>query len=351
MSSHRMERNLARVESRVAVSIKRPTPATRLGTLLPKMRRLLRESPTRSALPLVHPFPAPLSPHVARTIIERITSRSGVVLDPMAGSGMVPLAALSLGRTCNALDIDPLALLTIKVQCGSYDLEELERVGRFTLLRAERLVRRVAVLDRRLERDFDRPTRDFIKRWFPLKARRGLLALWQAIGEASPVRLRDPLKIAFSHVIIAKTAGVSRAIDLPHTRPHRLVGKRVPDPIAMFPRRLHELVQRLRERGPMPSRATLNLRRGDVRRIPCSDGSVDLVLTSSPHANAIDYMRAHKFTLVWMGYSVSTLANVRAQMIGAEQPRRADGADGIRNQLVWADGSTGLRRRATRCRR
>jgi len=49
---------------------------------------------------------------------------------------------------------------------------------------------------------------------------------------------------------------------------------------------------------------------------------VDFVLTSSPYANAIDYMRSHKFSLVWMGLSVSKLAMIRGQMVGAERGQR-----------------------------
>src|SRR5262249_20585172 len=43
-----------------------------------------------------------------------------------------------------------------------------------------------------------------------------------------------------------------------------------------------------------------------------------LVLTSPPYLNAIDYMRCSKFSLVWMGYSVSELRRIRGESIGTE---------------------------------
>ena len=36
------------------------------------------------------------------------------------------------------------------------------------------------------------------------------------------------------------------------------------------------------------------------------------------YANAIDYMRAHKFSLVWFGECIGELGKLRAQYIGAE---------------------------------
>ena len=58
---------------------------------------------------------------------------------------------------------------------------------------------------------------------------------------------------------------------------------------------------------------------GDARAIPLAAESVHLVVTSPPYANAIDYMRAHKFSLVWFGDSIGDLSNLRAQYIGSER--------------------------------
>ncbi len=44
-----------------------------------------------------------------------------------------------------------------------------------------------------------------------------------------------------------------------------------------------------------------------------------MIVTSPPYAsNAIDYMRAHKFSLVWMGFSVDDLGQRRSRTIGGE---------------------------------
>ena len=294
-------------------------PAKRLHDLIENQWRSLRERPTWKALALVHPFAAPMSPYLAERIINAATEADDVVLDPMAGSGTVPVTAMALSRSCWAMDIDPLALMIMEVRCGRYSQKEIEYAADRVLTQALDLQRDYRALDARFRKDFDEETQGFINYWFPLQARRSLIALWDAVCQVEPKHVRLPLKVAFSRTIIAKTAGASYAVDLPHTRPHRDFAKEVPDPLVLFPRRVKELVRLMHNGRGSNDRPTLHLISGDARKLPLNDNSVDLILTSSPYANAIDYMRAHKFSLVWMGYKISYLRELRARMIGAER--------------------------------
>lgn len=57
----------------------------------------------------------------------------------------------------------------------------------------------------------------------------------------------------------------------------------------------------------------------DAQQIPLANDSVDLVVTSPPYAsNAIDYMRAHKFSLIWLGHKIDDLGQLRREYIGGE---------------------------------
>jgi hypothetical protein len=60
------------------------------------------------------------------------------------------------------------------------------------------------------------------------------------------------------------------------------------------------------------------IRRGDARSLPLGDGSVDVVITSPPYLNAIDYMRCNKFSLIWMGHRIPDLRELRSRNIGTE---------------------------------
>lgn len=60
--------------------------------------------------------------------------------------------------------------------------------------------------------------------------------------------------------------------------------------------------------------------RGDARQLTSvENGSVDLVLTSPPYLNQIDYIRGHRLALVWLGHRVSELRDIRSSTIGAER--------------------------------
>ena len=58
---------------------------------------------------------------------------------------------------------------------------------------------------------------------------------------------------------------------------------------------------------------------GDCRSVPLGDETVDLIVTSPPYANALDYMRAHKFSLVWLGSTIKPLSTLRGKYIGSEK--------------------------------
>jgi hypothetical protein len=74
-------------------------------------------------------------------------------------------------------------------------------------------------------------------------------------------------------------------------------------------RKLH--IERLR------SVAVVNV--GDARQMnQVPDASVDIIVTSPPYLNAIDYLRGHRLALVWLGFTLKDLREVRAAAIGSE---------------------------------
>jgi DNA modification methylase len=60
------------------------------------------------------------------------------------------------------------------------------------------------------------------------------------------------------------------------------------------------------------------VKRGDARKLEIGGQSIDLVLSSPPYLNAIDYIRCSKFSLVWMGHTISELREIRGASVGTE---------------------------------
>ena len=265
----------------------------------------------------LHAFAAKFPPQLPRAFIRGLTEPGDLVLDPMMGSGTPILEASFEGCDVIGLDIDPLALRLSHVKAMSFDAEDLLAFGRKVVSSATDLVSQTDRIDSGLSRRFDRRSKAFIDYWFTPATQRELISLILGIENVPDGPVRRFLELTFSSIIITKSGGVSRAIDLAHSRPHIVEAKTPKNVIEEFAGKLRKNIKSLAQRGSNGSMAAPL--RADARHMPLADCVADLVVTSPPYANAIDYMRAHKFSLVWLGKSVSGLADLRAEYIGAER--------------------------------
>jgi len=242
------------------------------------------------------------------------------VLDPMMGSGTVLAMARARGHRGFGFDLDPLAVLISKVWTTANDPDEVREASRKALASAKDLFADISD-EAAYPRDADEETREFVSYWFDPQARRQLTALSTYIDQVSQDTTRNVLWCAYSRLIITKQAGASLARDLAHSRPHRCYTEAPLKPLEKFPASVERVLNntissKAADRGPAP---TIHL--GDARKLPVGSGSIDLVVTSPPYLNAIDYVRCSKFSLVWMGESVGGLRQVRACSVGTEAGR------------------------------
>ncbi|MBW1795719.1 MAG: hypothetical protein JRF30_12610 [Deltaproteobacteria bacterium] len=266
-----------------------------------------------------HAFPAKFPPQLPKKFIIGLTLPGERVLDPMSGSGTAVLEALLLGRHGIGVDIDPLALTIGKVKVTPVDLGQLIRSGESVIERATHTLRfKRQELKAALAARFDPPTKKFVDYWFLGETQLELLALIQEIEGISDHNVCRFLEIALSSIIITKSGGVSLAYDLAHTRPHRLADKVPRSPIDEFEKRLNKNLKHINKLAWGAGQAHLVC--GNTQTVGIADNSIDLIITSPPYAaNAIDYMRAHKFSLVWFGYSIDSLGRMRGDYIGGER--------------------------------
>ncbi len=172
--------------------------------------------------------------------------------------------------------------------------------------------------------------RDFICYWFPSRSQKQLFALAAAITELSADSERDFAWVVFSSLIIAKSAGASFALDISRSRPHKRPEKRIVLPFDGWRPRFKAAMSR-HPFVDVERKGHAEVRAGDARSLPLPDDEIDLVLTSPPYLTAIDYLRAHKFSLVWMGHELETLRELRGTMMGTE--RGLWSRDGLPTQM------------------
>ena len=279
----------------------------------------------------VHPFPARMAPELALQSLSTLPSGS-TVLDPMTGSGTVLRQAQALGHHGVGFDMDPLAVLMSRVWTTKVDpaITQAELDG--VLDEATRVN-----LKQEQPSWHDKETREFIDYWFAAPQRRDLTRLAVVLERRRRARLGparraavDVLQVALSRIIVTKEQCASLARDTSHSRPHRVADINDYKVMAGFVRSVSQVLARLADPStsttagagdaPNPTEVTL----GDARAIGLKDRSIDAIMTSPPYLNAIDYMRGHRLSLVWLGHSVGNLRSIRSSSIGAERAGTED---------------------------
>jgi SAM-dependent methyltransferase len=264
----------------------------------------------------IHPFPARMAPGIALEALGE-GKNSLKVLDPMAGSGTVLAVARANGHRAYGIDLDPLAVLLAGVWTRTVDAECVSDKAAEVLDRAKSSFASMSSASA-YPASSDDETRRFIRYWFDDYSRRQLAALSKAIGRVHDSVTRDALWCGFSRLIITKSAGASLAMDLSHSRPHKEFTRAPVKPFNRFISAVQTVVDNCPQSGSDALGPSATVKRGDARKLDIPAGSIDLVLTSPPYLNAIDYMRCSKFSLVWMGYPVSNLRQIRGDSVGAE---------------------------------
>ena len=257
----------------------------------------------------IHPFPARMAPELVSRSLEAVPE-GGQVLDPMCGSGTVARAAVEAGLRCVARDVDPLAVLMARAWTTPVDATSIHSAAGDLVREAK------ALADREIERPTDPATVRFIAYWFAPQQEAELARLATALRRRDEP-LRNVLGVALSRIIVSKEMMASLARDTSHSRPHKVAEANDFDVHAGFLRSARHVAARL---GPDRIKGRADIRCADARSLEdVEDASVDLVLTSPPYLNAIDYLRGHRLALVWLGYDVGSLRGVRAESVGAER--------------------------------
>lgn len=259
-----------------------------------------------SSRPAVHPFPARMAPELVEQQLDGFKGHR-VVLDPMMGSGSFIIAAARRGHFAIGVDSDPLTHVIARTAAGCYDAS-------LVIEEASRIVKRIKS-GATVDPEFDPETDEFVDFWFDKKARRSLGSIAHGIDEAAQ-DIQAPLWCAFSRLIITKDSGASRARDVSHSRPHRTREFASFDPLDRFEKSAQVVVQRAAQDVVTGSLSTI---RGDARNLPLPAECVNGVMTSPPYLTAIDYLRGHRMSLVWMGYTVKDLRRLRSENIGSER--------------------------------
>ena len=257
-----------------------------------------------------------MAPDIARQALDDLPDGARV-LDPMCGSGTVLRAAVERGLNCVGVDVDPLAVLMSTAWTDGREHQTVDG--------AEDVVAQARRLGAgKVFAPPDDATEEFIHYWFA-PAQRDALARLVTVLRRRRKCDRTLLTVAFSRLIVTKEMRASLARDTSHSRPHRVATDTDFDVYEHFIRAA-KLVEQRREASRCLGKATVI--QGDARALQFVESDrYDAAITSPPYLNAIDYMRGHRMTLVWLGYEVASLRSIRSEAVGAENGYRDNDLD------------------------
>ena len=266
----------------------------------------------------IHPFPARMAPSIVWDSLPP-SGKPLRILDPMAGSGTSLVCVREKGHFALGCDTDPLALLISRTWCADTDASAIRKRA---ILVKERAVLLACDLDAKTAypSHADEETKEFIQFWFDDINRIQLTALATCISRVRSDVERLVLWCALSRLIITKSSGASLAMDVSHSRPHKVYEVAPILALEKFLKAVNDVLKnspfQTGQRGMHKPAA--DIRCGDARRLPIKSDSIDMIITSPPYLNAIDYLRGHKLSLVWMGHGIAEIRKLRSGNIGSE---------------------------------
>lgn len=251
----------------------------------------------------LHPYPAKFIPQIPQNLIRLLTLRGELVWDPFGGSGTTALEALLLGRRAVSTDANPLAQLIGKAKTTSLR-EEDDHV--LTLLSEElRLAgNNVETLRDLLKRNEPQyslviPKIPNLEKWFHPVAIRELAYLRWRCSTLPTEATRILAEACLSKVI------VKASYQDGETRYARRVREvEFGSVLRMFAAELGAATVKSRQMGKLLRFRNAEFLAADLRadNLPLQRESVDLVVTSPPYPNAMDYHLYHRFRLFWLGH-------------------------------------------------
>jgi len=219
------------------------------------------------------------------------------ILDPFCGVGTTLLAAKSARIASVGVDASPLAVFVSKTKTQDYEKSDLENVQTFLTKKIEPAP---SGMDWKFEL-FD------ARAAFPKRNYNEILAIRNAIeqeeGKARDILLLALLSILPQASIILKDGGVLKIQKDKRALPAKEI----------FRRKVKRMVRELEQfqvYGHVPQVCL-----GDARALDMAKESIDLIITSPPYLNNIDYSKIYGLELSLLNMSKSEASEMRMRAV------------------------------------
>jgi DNA modification methylase len=231
-----------------------------------------------------HSYPARFIPQIPLTFIKLFTKEKETVLDPMCGCGTTLVEAFLNNRNSIGNDLNPLATLITKVKTTLINEDEFRYFNK-----------KLAVMKRYLDLDYRRvderinnlPNRKVSKifNWLVISKLESIRETLLEVKEEGHNDLFNFGMVALSSTIWSLVENGSR-IDVED----------------MFLKKVKSMQNDLNEMAKIiRTIPEVKVICGDARKLEVETGLIDLIVTSPPYVNALDYYRFHMYNMLWLG--------------------------------------------------
>ncbi|MDP2672484.1 MAG: DNA methyltransferase [Nanoarchaeota archaeon] len=248
---------------------------------LDKIKWDFKDSQTQYLTHKYHSYPARFIPQIPRAFIQLFTKEGDTILDPFCGCGTTLVESTLLKRHSIGNDFNPLATLLSKVKTTSLSDQQLIKIDSLIKLIEARIKK-----NNLKESDLpELPSRNISK----LFSKEMLKELQVIKNIVKTVEAED--KNLHNYLLIALSATIRAIIESEN-------GDNI---LGIFERKLNQMNNLMREYRETAHKTDIKLINGDARKLDISSESVDLIVTSPPYVNALDYYRVHMYNMLWLG--------------------------------------------------
>ncbi|NHI88718.1 MAG: hypothetical protein EAX87_04285 [Candidatus Thorarchaeota archaeon] len=270
----------------------------------------------------IHKFPAKFFPELPRYLIQKYSVAGETVLDPMCGSGTVVLEAILNNRIGIGIDIDPIARLITKVKTTTID-------PGFLIKSARNLVKQIHELDSLPDYQPSIPEFHYRENWFRSYVLRELAIITESIDNLFLPKQNDTMFHDIRDFCRVVLSSIIR--DVSNADPHctrTVLRKKVVknirpgDTLKKFSETIFRQCDSMCEFFDVSQALTFK----DVRlpdrnalKTGLDSDTIDLIITSPPYINAVDYPRTHQLEMYWLGLlGDGPLSRLKRTYIGTE---------------------------------
>jgi len=234
-----------------------------------------------------HSYPARFIPHIPLTFIKLFTKEKETIVDPFCGCGTTLVEAFLNNRHSIGNDFNPLSALISKVKTTLIDETELDELNK-----------RLAGINGNLDLDNGK-----IKEIISNMPSRKISKLFDRNTVSHLEAIRETLleinEDGYSDIYDLGRVALSSTI-------WSLVEHGISDVKDTFLKKATQMENELKKTAKIveniPNVTVIN---GDARKLEIELESTDLIVTSPPYVNALDYYRVHMYNMFWLDMDVA----------------------------------------------